>query len=254
MNFKPAEGQKNWKKIPMTESDLLESLISSTLSAIDGADKKIQKPELSSQGEDNNLAAEEPEVEMEELLSKLKSAAPKLADPSSSSADIGDDSLNQLLEGLLTPKTILDSMEALSVEMGKYLENKEYDNSSETEKHRRQLAIYKEVAGMYKSTPTVGDDTGPEGDRVRDLLAELQTLGSPPNEVIEKLMESQLGDESGDDMAKEFQQFMKAAAGGATSLPGMTKEDEEIIKQLTQDPNALKNLLGGDGKNDCCIS
>ena len=235
----------------MTESDLLDSLISSTLTAIDVSEKNADRPHdvpANAETTEENYY----EDDMDELLSKLKSAAPKVADPSSSSADDGQESLDRLLEGLLTPETIMDSMAALSVEMDKFLADKQDDDSAGTQKHRRQLQIYKQVASMYKRTPTLSDDAGPEGNLARSLLAELQTLGSPPNEVIEKLMESQLGDQS--DMADEFQQFMKAAAAGEGGLPGMTKEDEEIIKQLASDPNALKNLLGGDGKNDCCIS
>jgi hypothetical protein len=70
---------------------------------------------------------------------------------------------------------------------------------------------------------------------------------------------SEGGDSAGNssDLVKEFQQFMAQASGNdGPSLPGLTEEDEAILKQLTTDPNAMKDLLSsmGNKDGDCCIS
>jgi hypothetical protein len=195
--------------------------------------------------------------DVDECLAKLKQAAPQVS--SQSNAPDTEESLDKLLENLLTPDTILESMEALSVEMEKFLVGKEEDESEETNKHRRQLEIYKNVAAIYKDSPNISDASSPEAVQAKELLAELQSLGQPPNEVVEKLMMSQLSSEEGHEgLMKEFEEFMKdAGKSQAGGLPGLSQEDEEIIKQLSQDPDAMKNLLGslGGGKpGDCVIS
>ena len=242
-----------------TEADL-ESLISTTLTAIDVTKSSDSAQEGAQQCEAGTRPSRSDEetvdIEVEELLSKLKSAAPKVTEPSSSS-DETEESLAKILEGLLTPESILDSMEALSVEMEKFLVGK--DQSAETDRYRKQLEIYKAVSTAHKDNPGILEESGPVADGIRAQLTELQSLGAPPPEVVEGLMSSQFADsdgEEGGDLGKEFEAFMKEAAETGGGFPGMSKEDEEIMKQLTRDPNALKNLLGGaaGGKpGDCCI-
>jgi len=240
----------------MTESDL-DALISTTLTAIEGDDKT--KDMKQGEGSLDAPHAKEEATEIDECLEKLEKAAPKVVDHT----DGTDESLGKLLDDLLTPDTILDSMESLSVEMDKFLASGPTLSEEDLQKHSRQSEIYKEVAKIYKETPNISeDDSSPASVHLRQLLAELQELGQPPKEVIESLMVSQLGGDGVDggssEFMKEFQQFMSQAtsAGGSDSLPGLTKEDEEIIKQLTSDPNAMKDLLSGMGNKDgdCCIS
>ena len=234
----------------MTESDL-DALISSTLNAIDGDEKLTKHPEVQQPVEEGS--------DIDECLKKLDNVAPKVAKP----ADETDESLGKLLDDLLTPETILDSMEALSTEMDKFLATDPSLSAEELQKHSRQSEIYKEVAKIYKESPNISEDEShPESGRLRDLLAELQELGQPPKQVIESLMISQLSGDGMDggslDFMKEFQQFVGQATSGdgSASLPGLTEEDEQILKQLTTDPNAMKNLLSGMGNKDgdCCIS
>lgn len=247
------------KKFLMTSEADLESLISSTLTAIDvtkegasteGPSESIIHKSLPEKNE--SLASHE--MEVDDVLTKLKSAAPKLADSTAPGGDLGD-GFEKMMESLLTPESILESMEELSVEMEKYLADRTDDSSDHT-KYRRQLAIYKQVSCAYKSNPGILDEASEEAGAIKLLLEELQGLGSPPPEVVEKLMANQFGGESadGEDLGKEFEQFLKEAGSGG-HLPGLTKEDEEIIKQLTQDPNALKNLLGVGNKppGDCSV-
>ena len=254
--YRTAWSTKNFQMT--TEADL-ESLISSTLTAIDGrkdGDKEDLTGQKSEEKSRETVQVHSPgnETDVDDVLTKLKSAAPKVADASSSSNGLGD-GLEKMLEDLLTPESILESMEDLSVEMEKFLADKTGDSADIT-KYRRQLVIYKRVSTAYKSNPSVLDDSSPESSEIKLLLEELQTLGSPPPEVVEKLMSSQFGGEGteGEDLGKEFEAFLKEAGNGGL-LPGWTKEDEEIIKQLTQDPNALKNLLGGGNKppGDCSV-
>ncbi len=240
----------------MTETDL-DALISSTLNAIEGDD--VLKPSKDTEEVPGGILKPDEGVDVDECLKKLDNAAPKVVD----STDESDGALGKLLDDLLTPETILDSMEALSVEMDKFLASGPSLSADELVKHSRQSEIYKEVAKLYKETPNIGEDEStPNSAHLKDLLAELQELGQPPKEVIESLMVSQLSGDGLDggsmDFMKEFQQFMGQAASGdgPANLPGLTKEDEEILKQLTSDPNAMKDLLSsmGNKDGDCCIS
>ena len=209
----------------------LDSLISSTLTALDSPP--------------NSALKEEDEVsdcnDVDECLTKIREAAPEVISGEKES----EDSFSKLLDGLLSPNAIFDSMEGLASEMAIYLEGRE--DSEENRKYRRQLEIYEEVSVEYKKDSNVSESSSDAGKHVRVLLEELQTLGSPPMEVVEKLM---IGNESGgdEDIGKEFEEFLKSA-----NIPGLSKEDEDIIKQLTSDPNALKNLLGSTQPGDCVI-
>ena len=228
----------------MTDSTDLESLISSTLTALDAkaetvVDCFVTNEELSTQND------------LDDCLTKIREAAPQV-ESSENGPTSDDDSLSRLLDGLLSPSAILDSMEGLSVELEKYLQENELSDSTDLDKYRRQLVIYKDISAEFKLCPDVAESDSTAGGHVRELLAELQSLGPPPAEVVEKLMGAQLSENGADDLGKEFEEFMKAA-GGAAGIPGLTPEDEEMIKQLTKDPNALKNLLGNK-PGDCCIS
>jgi hypothetical protein len=179
------------KKTEMTETDL-DSLIESTLSAMNSAEETSKRSNINANGVQEMESANN---DVDECLAKLKQAAPQVS--SQSNAPDTEESLDKLLENLLTPDTILESMEALSVEMEKFLVGKEEDESEETNKHRRQLEIYKNVAAIYKDSPNISDASSPEAVQAKELLAELQSLGQPPNEVVEKLMMSQLSSEEG---------------------------------------------------------
>jgi hypothetical protein len=249
------------RKIEMTESDL-DSLISSTLTAIDATKTaKESSKDIPKLSDSNGCPSSESLAdEVDECLNKLGAAAPKVqAGPEAS-----DDALGQLLDNLLTPDTVLDSMQALAVEMDKFLATGPSLTIDELNKCKRQSEIYNEVAKIYETSPGINeDDTSEESVRLRALLTELQDLGQPPKEVIESLMMSQLsedGDADSSEFVREFQQFMSQAASGSSSgspnIPGLTKEDEDILKQLTSDPNAMKDLLSnmGNKDGDCCIS
>jgi hypothetical protein len=245
----------------MTTNQDIDSLISSTLDALDMKKEELEPTECALEPEakvmenqsgssDNSSGSNENDVE--ELLSKLSKAAPKVDSERTGGSEAD---LAALLEGMLTPESIVDSMESLAEELEKFLNSKQ-TSSADTPRYRKQLDIYKDVSAAYKVNPNILEDPSPEGERVRARLAELQSLGSPPPEVVEKLMMGQLPcGEDGEDLAKEFESFLKEAGDGGL-LPGLTKEDEEMIKKLTQDPNALKTLLSdpsGKPPTDCSV-
>jgi hypothetical protein len=248
----------------MTTSDGLDldSLISSTLDAIDQRTSEdpfsakasvITSEQASVPGSELTTKVEDDYVE--ETLRRLKQAAPEVGSPSCKGASGSEESLLNMLDGLLTPESIIDSMNSLAEELELYLDGKD-EMDVDVRRYRKQLAIYKEVSAIYRDNPNVLEDQTPEGDRVRQRLSELQELGSPPHEVVQKLMMDQLpSNEQGGDIAKEFESFLKEAGDGGL-LPGLSKEDEEILKKLTQDPEALKNLLGetsGKPPGDCSV-
>ena len=245
----------------MTTNQDIDSLISSTLDALDMKKEECEpihrapwpeKEVTANESRPSENASANNENDVEELLSKLSKAAPKV---DSERTDGSEADLAALLEGMLTPESIVDSMESLAEELEKFLNSQETP-SADTPRYRKQLDIYKDVSSAYKLNPNILEDPSPEGERVRTRLAELQSLGSPPPEVVEKLMMGQLPcGEEGEDLAKEFESFLKEAGDGGL-LPGLTKEDEEMIKKLTQDPSALKTLLSdpsGKPPTDCSV-
>ena len=240
----------------MTTGNDLESLISSTLNAFDESSVPNENEKITEGIKFPSNSPDSPESiaenDVDELLSKLKSAAPKIAETPNEAVD-SDEGLMKLLDGLLTPESILDSMESLATEVESFLSGTSESNP-DIERYRKQLCIYKEVSASYKLNANILEEESPEGERVRSRLAELQSLGSPPPEVVEKLMMSQLPEGNGEDLGKEFEQFLKEAGKGGL-LPELTKEDEEMIKSLSSDPNALKNLLGGssDKPGECSL-
>jgi hypothetical protein len=233
----------------------LDALISSTLDALDGSPAPTEQPEtVPSSSVAQNDSSTETEGDLDSVLSRIKEAAPQIKQVPQTEADT-DSAIAKLFEDLLTPDSIVDSMEALAIELELYLKQ-QHGNSDDIQRYQKQLSIYKDVSSAYKLNEKILDEQTPEGERIRTRIAELQSLGSPPQEVVEKLMLNQLpaGDAAGD-IAKEFETFLKEAGSGGV-LPGLTKEDEEMLKKLSEDPNALKNLLGGadSGKpGDCSV-
>ena len=240
----------------------LDSLISTTLDAIDkheSQERSTLRVTSDSSQEESVLTGKvtnKPEdEEVEETLRRLKQVAPEVDTASKQAGSGSEEGLMNLLDGLLTPESIVDSMNSLAEELELFLEGKD-ETDVDVMRYRKQLAIYKEVSTAYKDNANVLEDQTPEGDHVRQRLSELQELGSPPHEVVQKLMMDQLpSNEQDGDIAKEFENFLKEAGDGGL-LPGLSKEDEEILKKLTQDPNALKNLLGdtsGKPPGDCSV-
>ena len=240
----------------MTSDKDLDALISSTLTAMDCAKPVEKETKASIHASGGSISNDNSDDSVDKLISRIETAAPKVADHSSSSFDPSGD-LGQLLEGLLTPESIVDSMESLALELESYLSHNK-GTVTETERYRKQLEIYKEVSSAYKKDASILDAQSDEGERIRNRINDLQSLGSPPVEVVQKLMLSQMpGDvdsASSLDIGKEFEQFIRES-GGAGSIQGLSKEDEEIIKSLSQDPDALKKLLGSgsDKPEDCSI-
>jgi hypothetical protein len=229
-----------------SSSTNLEDLITSTLEAIEVTGEDCQRNceivpdqdrpnKLSSQG----LGAEN---DVDTLLSQIRQAAPKPKVETGGDASSFDD-IDALMDSLISPQSLVESMEALSLELRSFLDGKD-ESTEDNRRYKMQLAIYKDVSAAFKLNPGILEEQSSEGDRVRARLAELQSLGSPPQEVVEKLMLSDLSSSGADsNIAKEFESFLKEASEGGF-LPGISKEDEEMLKKLSQDPNALKNLLG----------
>ena len=238
--------------------DDLDSLISSTLDAIEGGppgENRAPADGAHSSSTDTCQAGVNPGVEndVDALLTRIKEAAPQVKTSAAGTGSLEND-MEKLFEDLLTPESIVESMESLALELEGYL-NQNKATGDDCERYRKQLDIYKDISNAYKLNENILEDQSPEGERIRRRLSELQSLGSPPPEVVEKLMMSQLptGGEDGD-IAKEFESFLKEAGAGGL-LPGLTKEDEDMIKKLTEDPTAFKNLIGGKsgGPGDCSI-
>lgn len=237
----------------MTSGNDLEALITSTLSAMETTDSGTKAAEPRAPQVADGGSVDESDENLDKILSEIESAAPKLTGVSSGSTDSNNE-LGKLLEGILTPESIIDSMGSLAVELDLYLSGKN-GTDSETMRYRSQLQIYKEVSDAYKADPKILDSETAEGERIRTRLAELQSLGSPPPEVVQKLMLSQFpGTEEagGFDIGEEFAKFVEETGSGGL-LSGLSKEDEEVIKRLSRDPNELKNLLGSDKPGDCSI-
>jgi hypothetical protein len=235
-----------------SDHDALKDLISSTLSAIDAAEPEL-KPATDAPVVDTETSNSNSD-EVDDILKKLAGASEK---PQKKETD----DMSGMLESLLSQDTILESMELLAVEMEEFLGNSASSSSlsvADKTRHERQLGLYQQLSSIYKDSPEAIEDPDSEQSKsVQILLDELHELGSPPSAVIEKLMMEQLssmgaeGAESGD-MVKEFEAFMKQAGSAGGLLPELTKDDEDMIKKLSEDPNALKDLMGG--KNECVIS
>ena len=228
-------------------------MISTTLSEMETKESSMKQPETSQQDRSGPEVVEGEDVD--DLLSKLKAAAPKVVENQSEASGLG--SFDKLLDDLLSPEAVLDSMEDLANEMESFLSDKS-PAFPEYARYVKQAEIYRAVSTAYRSNPKVLEMDNPDSESIKKKLDELQTLGSPPPEVLEKLMKSEFSNDDGQktDLGKEFEQFLKGATSGGL-IPGLTAEDEQIINELTRDPNALKNLLGdvtsGDKNGDCCL-
>jgi hypothetical protein len=236
----------------------LDSLISTTLSAIEA--KEPHDEDSTQSAEDMKYHARAGNTcegqEVDDLLRKIEAAAPKASTDAHSEAS-GLGGFDKLLDELLSPDAVLESMADLAKEMDAFLSDKTTEYP-EYERYCKQAEIYKELSTTYRTNPEVLKMASSESDDVKKRLDELQALGSPPPEVLEKLMKSEFANADGNktDLGREFEQFLKEAGAGGL-IPGLTPEDEQIINQLTRDPNALKNLLGdvgsGDKNGDCCL-
>lgn len=147
-------------------------------------------------------------------------------------------SLTSLLTSMLSTELLCDPLQQIVDRLDPWLKSQKGLSSSEKSRYEAQLRVYRQLLAVYKGSPDPLPDAARE--EVQRLLAELQSYGQPPDEVMRQIApkEAETGGES-------FEDFMKQM--GLDS--GLGAAEQDLLKKLTEDPEELtkvmKDMAGG---------
>ena len=152
--------------------------------------------------------------------------------------------LTNMMSSMLSPDLLTDSYQRIAGELEPYLKTKKGLSKADRSRYEAQLRLYHALIGVIKSNPDPLPDAA--RDQVHRMLAELQTLGNPPDEVMAKIVppEAAAGGESFEGLMREM--------GLDSNLAG---PEQDLMKKLAEDPEALteamKQMAGGLPEEAC---
>lgn len=152
--------------------------------------------------------------------------------------------LTNMMSSMLSPDLLTDSYQRIAGELEPYLKTKKGLSKADRSRYEAQLRLYHALIGVIKSNPDPLPDAA--RDQVHRMLAELQTLGNPPDEVMAKIVppEAATGGESFEGLMREM--------GLDSNLAG---PEQDLMKKLAEDPEALteamKQMAGGLPEEAC---
>merc|ERR1711879_897412 len=100
-------------------------------------------------------------------------------------------------------------------------------------RYEDQLHTYKSILGVYRSRP----EPLPEDAReeVQRLVAQLQLLVNPPDEVMQEVNSKDAHTGNGE----SFEDFMKTMGLG----DGLGSNEQDLLKKLSEDPEELTKVM-----------
>jgi peroxin-19 len=161
-----------------------------------------------------------------------------------SSDDGFDKEITSLMTSMLSKDLVVDPLKQIADGLEPWLKNQKGLSASDRTKYQDMLRLYRKIIETYEQNP----DPLPEGPReeVQRLLAELHSLGQPPDEVMQQISpaDAQEGDES-------FEDFMKSMGLDK----GLGTAEQDLLKKLSEDPEeltkAMKEMAGGLSDEAC---
>lgn len=155
-----------------------------------------------------------------------------------------DKEITSFMSSMLSNDLICEPLQQIADHLEPWLKSQKGLSASERSRYEDQLKLYKKICSVYKSNP----DPLPEGprDEVQRLLAQLHTLGQPPEEVMK-----QIAPKDAEEGGESFEDFMKSMGLDQ----GLGTAEQDLLKKLTEDPEeltkAMKEMAGGLPDEGC---
>jgi len=156
--------------------------------------------------------------------------------------------LTSMMTSMLSNDLICEPLEQIADQLEPWLKSQKGLAAADRSRYESQLKLYRHIISIYKKNP----DPLPEGAReeVQRLLAELNALGQPPDEVMQ-----QVTPKEGEDGGESFEDFMKSAG----LADGLGAAEQDLLKKLAEDPEELTKVMqemagqlgGGKPEEDC---
>lgn len=152
--------------------------------------------------------------------------------------------LTNMMTSMLSNDLLTDSLQQIADALEPWLKTKKGLAKADRSRYEAMLRLYRSIVGVYKSNPDPLPDFA--RDQVQRMLAELQTLGNPPDEVMAEIVPKEVaeGGESFEDMMKNM--------GLDANLAG---PEQDLMKKLADDPEELtrvmKEMAGGMPEEAC---
>jgi len=140
--------------------------------------------------------------------------------------------LGNMMSSMLSSDLLTNSMQQIADGLEPYLKTKKGLSKADRTRYEAQLRLYRSIVGVYKTHSDPLPDSARE--QVQAMLEELQKLGNPPDEVMEKIVPKEVaeGGESFEDMMKNM------------GLDGpMSTADQDLMKKLADDPEELTKVM-----------
>jgi len=151
--------------------------------------------------------------------------------------------LTNMMTSMLSSDLLTDSMKQIADALEPYLKTKKGLSKDDRKRYEAQLRLYRSIVGVYKTNSDPLPDHARE--QVQRMLAELQTLGNPPDEVMAQVVPKEVAEgESFEDMMRNM--------GLDSNLAG---PEQDLMKKLADDPEELtkvmKEMAGGVPEEAC---
>jgi len=144
-------------------------------------------------------------------------------------------SVEFLMSGMLSNNVLCDSLRQVVDLLNQYL-NETQCTPEDRLRYEHQLRLYKEIMAIYAAEPN--EISAEQMEEVNKKLLEVQTYGSLPKEVMDKVKGSP-GEEAPDGDDANFEDFVKSM--GLNQSLG--EQEQEMIKQLSANPAELENIM-----------
>lgn len=146
-------------------------------------------------------------------------------------------SLSTLMTTMLSKDLICEPMQQIVEKFDPWLKSQKNLSQSDRSRYEKQLKLYKQIVKMYTDLPDPLPDAARE--EVQRLLAELNALGQPPEEVTRQVAPAEAGAAGAAGEGESFDDFMKQM--GLEN--GMGSDEQEMLQKLTENPEELAKAM-----------
>jgi len=212
------------------QDENFQKVMAEALRGADGTSdaKGVTEGEPASGSSASAQAAGSSEAGMEEFLHNFMKSFDGNA---SGDGQFGQD-LTSLMTTMLSNDIVCDPMQQIVEVMEPWLKTQKSMPAKERSRCEDLLRLYREVIAVYKGSP---DPLPTEArEEVQRLLAVLQTVGPPPEEVMQKITPKEAKEG-----ADSFEDFMKSMGLDQ----GLGSAEQDLIKKLSEDPEELAKVM-----------
>jgi len=142
-------------------------------------------------------------------------------------------SMTSMMTSMLNNDLICEPLQQIAEKLEPRLSGRSLPAAERT-RYEAQLALYKKIIEVYKGSPDPLPD--PAREEVQRLLAELHTLGQPPDEVMREIAPK---DGAPGAVEDSFEDFMKSMG----LADGLGSAEQDLLKKLSENPEELTKVM-----------